>query len=71
VDSAVDNAARAGIREGDVVMQVGNFLVTDTKSFESALAKVDKSRPIGLLVRRGELAQIVVIRPRKIAVRQR
>jgi serine protease Do len=65
VDSAVDNAARAGIREGDVVMQVGNFLVTDTKSFESALAKVDKSKPIGLLVRRGELAQIVVIRPGK------
>lgn len=65
VDSAVDNAARAGIREGDVVMQVGNFLVTDTKSFEAALAKVDKSRPIGLLVRRGELAQIVVIRPSK------
>ncbi len=65
VDSAVDNAARAGIREGDVVMQVGNFLVTDTKSFEAALAKVDKSRPVGLLVRRGELAQIVVIRPSK------
>jgi serine protease Do len=65
VDSAVDNAARAGIREGDVVMQVGNFLVTDTKSFEAALAKVDKTRPVGLLVRRGELAQIVVIRPSK------
>lgn len=65
VDSAVDNAARAGIREGDVVMQVGNFLVTDTKSFETALAKVDKTRPVGLLVRRGELAQIVVIRPNK------
>jgi serine protease Do len=65
VDAAVDNAARAGIREGDVVMQIGNFQVTDLKSFESALAKVDKSKPVGLLVRRGDLAQIVVIRPSK------
>jgi serine protease Do len=65
VDSAVDNAARAGIREGDVVLQVGNFQVTDLKSFELALSKVDKSRPLGLLVRRGDMAQIVVIRPAK------
>jgi serine protease Do len=65
VDAAVDNAARAGIREGDVVMQIGNFQVTDLKTFESALAKVDKSKPVGLLVRRGDLAQIVVIRPSK------
>jgi serine protease Do len=65
VDSAVDSAARAGIREGDVVMQVGNFLVTDLKTFELALTKVDKTKPLGLLVRRGDMAQIVVIRPSK------
>jgi len=65
VDSAQDNAARAGIREGDIVLQVGNFAVSDVKSFEAALAKVDKTRPIGLLVRRGDMAQIVVVRPAK------
>ncbi|MFZ4622629.1 MAG: DegQ family serine endoprotease [Rhodoferax sp.] len=65
VDAAVDNAARAGIREGDVIMQLGNSLVSDVKTFEAALAKIDKTKPIGLLVRRGELAQIVVIRPGK------
>ncbi len=65
VDSATDGAARAGIREGDVVMQVGNYQVTDLKTFEAALAKVDKNKPLGLLVRRGDLAQIVVIRPFK------
>jgi serine protease Do len=65
VDSAVGSAARAGIREGDVVLQVGNFLVTDLKTFELALTKVDKSKPLGLLVRRGDMAQIVVIRPSK------
>jgi len=65
VDAAQDNAARAGIREGDIVLQVGNFAVSDVKSFEAALAKVDKTRPIGLLVRRGDMAQIVVVRPAK------
>ena len=65
VDAAVDNASRAGIREGDVVLQVGNYQVTDLKSFELALSKVDKSKPFGLLVRRGDMAQIVVIRPAK------
>lgn len=65
VDSAVDAAARAGIREGDVILQLGNSVVTDLKSFEAALAKVDKTKPVGVLVRRGELAQIVVIRPTK------
>ena len=33
------------------------------KSFEAALAKADKSKPINLLVRRGEWAQYVLIRP--------
>ena len=65
VDSAADAAARAGIREGDVVLQVGNYQVTDLKAFEAALAKIDKSKPVGLLVRRGDLAQIVVVRPLK------
>lgn len=60
VDSAAEAAARAGIREGDVILQLGNSVVTDLKSFEAALAKVDKTQPIGVLVRRGELAQLVV-----------
>jgi serine protease Do len=65
VDSATEGAARAGIREGDVLLQLGNFVVTDLKSFEAALAKVDKTKPISALVRRGEMAQLVVIRPTK------
>lgn len=65
VESAVDAAARAGIREGDVILQLGNNVVTDLKTFEALLAKIDKTKPIGLLVRRGELAQIAVIRPSK------
>jgi serine protease Do len=65
VDAAVEGAARAGIREGDVILQLGNTLVADVKSFEVVLGKIDKTKPVGLLVRRGDLAQIVVIRPTK------
>jgi len=63
VEAAADAAARAGVREGDVILQVANTLVTDLKSFEAAIGKVDKAKPVLLLVRRGNLAQLVVIRP--------
>jgi len=65
VDSAVDNAARAGLREGDVIMQLGNNLVSDVKTFEAALAKTDKSKPMSVLVRRADMAMLLVIRPAK------
>ncbi len=60
---AADAAARAGLREGDVILQLANIEVTGLKSFEAALAKVDKSKPVIVLVRRGDLAQYVLIRP--------
>lgn len=61
--SATDAAARAGLQEGDVVLAVANSEVTSLKSFESALAKADKSKPVNLLVRRGEWTQYILIRP--------
>jgi serine protease Do len=63
VVAAVDAAARAGLREGDVILQLSNVEVTGLKSFEAALAKADKTKPVNLLVRRGEWAQYVLIRP--------
>ena len=61
--SATDAAARAGLREGDVVLAIANSEVMNVKGFESALAKVDKSKPVNLLVRRGEWTQYILIRP--------
>ncbi|MDO4592060.1 MAG: PDZ domain-containing protein, partial [Comamonadaceae bacterium] len=61
--SAVDGAARAGLREGDVILAVANTEVLNTKSFEAAMAKADKSKAVNLLVRRGEWTQYVLIRP--------
>jgi serine protease Do len=55
-------AARAGLREDDVIVQVGNTETAGIKEFEVALAKLDKSKPINVLFRRGEWAQYAVIR---------
>jgi serine protease Do len=63
VEAATGPAARAGLRQGDVILAVANVQVADTRQFEGMLAKVDKSRPLSVLVRRGEWAQYVVIRP--------
>ncbi len=63
VDTAEGAAARAGLREGDVIIAIANTEVTNTKEFEAALAKLDKSKAVNVLLRRGELAQYVLIRP--------
>ena len=63
VDAADGVAARAGLREGDVIVSMANAEVTGVKGFEAALAKIDKTKNITVLVRRGELAQFVIIRP--------
>jgi serine protease Do len=64
IDAAEGAAARAGLQEGDVIMAVANVEVGSVKAFEAVLAKLDKSKPFTLLVRRGDLAQFVMIRPR-------
>jgi serine protease Do len=62
VDAATEAAARAGLREGDVIIQIGNFEVTSVREFEAALAKLDKNKAVNVLFRRGEWAQYAVIR---------
>jgi serine protease Do len=64
VDAVADPAMKAGIREGDVVVQVANTEVADVKAFTQVLTRIDKSKPINVLLRRGEWAQYTVIRPR-------
>jgi serine protease Do len=63
IDAAEGAAARAGLQEGDVILSMANAEVSSVKAFEAALAKLDKSKTITLLVRRGDLAQFVMIRP--------
>lgn len=63
--AATEAAARAGLREGDVILAIANSEVSNVKTFEAALAKVEKTKPVNLLVRRGEWTQYVLIRPSK------
>ena len=63
IDTAEGVAARAGLREGDVIIAIANTEITNAKEFEAALAKLDKSKAVNVLLRRGELAQYVLIRP--------
>ena len=65
VDSATDGAARAGVKEGDVIVAIANAEVSSVKEFDTAVAKMDKNKPINLLLRRGEWAQYALIRPAK------
>lgn len=63
VDAVEGVAARAGIREGDVIVAIANAEVASVKEFEAAVAKLDKTKPVNVLFRRGELAQFALIRP--------
>jgi serine protease Do len=62
VDAATEAAARAGLQEGDVIVQIGNVAVSSVKEFEATLSKLDKSKSVSVLFRRGEWAQYAVIR---------
>lgn len=56
-------AAKAGLREGDVIMSVANTEVSTVKEFDAAFSKADKTKPVNVLFRRGEWAQYALIRP--------
>ena len=63
IESAADAAARAGLREGDVILSLGNVEISSVKEFETGLAKHDKSKTLAVLVRRAEMVQWVLIKP--------
>jgi serine protease Do len=63
VEAVTDAAARAGIHEGDIIVAIGNTEIASVKDFDAVVAKVDKTKPIPVLLRRGELATYLLIRP--------
>jgi len=56
-------AARAGLREGDVILTFDNQDVTDAKQFAALVAKADKAKAVNVMFRRGEWVNYAVIRP--------
>ena len=63
LESVEGGAARAGLREGDIVLTVANTEIADAKQFEAVVAKLDKSKPVSVLFRRGDWAQYALIKP--------
>ncbi len=64
VETVSAQAATAGARVGDVIMAVDNKDVKSTAEFEAAVVAANKrDRPFNVLVRRGELAQYLVLKP--------
>ena len=64
VDSAAGAAVTAGIKPGDLIMQLNNVEVRDAATFNAMAAKLDPKKSVAVLVRRDTSTQYVVIKPR-------
>ncbi len=65
VEAANEAAARAGLREGDVILQAGNVEIGNVKEFEAVIAKFDKSKALSVLFRRGDWTQYAILKVSK------
>jgi serine protease Do len=65
VDAATDAAAKAGLAEGDIILQMDSVEVASVKDAEAVMAKHDKSKQLVVLYRRGDWTQYTLIRATK------
>ncbi len=63
VDAVDGAAARAGLREGDIILAMDNTEVADTRQFMAVATRAEKARAVSVMVRRGEWTNYLVIRP--------
>jgi serine protease Do len=63
VDAVEGAAAKAGLREGDVILAVNNTDVPDLKAFLAVTKGLGKGKPVTLMVRRGEWVNYLILRP--------
>jgi serine protease Do len=62
VDAVAEAAARAGLAEGDIILQLDSTEVASVKDVEAILAKHDKAKPLVVLYRRGDWTQYTLMR---------
>ena len=63
IEALQEQAVKSGLLEGDVILAFGNLQVAEAKDFAAAVAKMDKTKPVNVLFRRGELTRFALIRP--------
>jgi serine protease Do len=54
VEDAQGPAAKAGIRQGDIILSVGSQEVKSVEQFNQIVGPIEKGRTVALLIRRGE-----------------
>ena len=62
VESAEGLAGSAGIQGGDFIIRLGDTRVKNARQFKELVGKLDISKPVPLLVRRGDQSQWIVLR---------
>ncbi len=69
VDASEGGAARAGVRPGDLILQINNVEAKSAKQFNDIVSKLDPKKSVALLVRRDNqgtaTTSYLVIRPRQ------
>jgi serine protease Do len=63
VERAEGLASQAGLRTGDVLISLNNADIASAKQFGEMVGRLDRAKPLVLLVRRGDGALFVPIRP--------
>jgi serine protease Do len=62
VDAVEGVAAKAGLREGDVILDMANVEIQSTHELNQVLAKLDKTQPQNLLFLRDGLVKYLVVK---------
>lgn len=63
VDSSEGRAATAGVREGDLILQMNNVEIKDAAQFNALAGKLDPKKSVAVLVRRDNVTQYLVVKP--------
>jgi serine protease Do len=66
VKEVAESAVSSGIAEDDIVLAINDADITSAEQFVQVVTALDKTRPVGLMVRRGEQTQWLVIKPAKV-----